>query len=1010
MAEASRSGPLESLEKELSCSICTDVLYQPLTLLDCLHTFCGACLKEWFSWQAQSATSLHPYTCPSCRASVRATQPNATVTTLLDMFLQTNPGRGKTEREKDDMRKVYKPGDNVMPKLRRRQDSSDEEDRRLMDQVRLLSLEDAGVGNSSTLSPPPDRRRRLRSHEQSRERSQDRDRRRRERDGSRAAQLGSTESPRSPPPPRHVEHQSSLRSLLSASDIDTQEMEDEIMRQIREEGLLDGIDLDNIDVSQEEEITERIAEAFRRRQRDRDRARARHHRSRSATPSSSAAGSAVHHSEGEERPQRRPRPRAESAATREAMAERNSSQSQASRPPASRPHLFDAVNQGTRHRRRSSSQEDRSSSRRNHHRQLSSVEATAQRPAARSATDLSNRPQTVQGASVVERRRRPSQDDRRATDPQGGHTFVIPNRSHEPSPRRAGFLPDATRPHLSPSQAASPHAPPRRMSDLGAAARPARPTNDSSSSLSRARNSADIPRSRPSSSDASARHSTLYSEPFVSCQSCKTIGIQYDLHYTCERCHADDGAKYSICLRCYRSGAGCKHWFGFGSAAWAKYEQRAPPGGYRPGYEQPHILSGQRYLRPSRPAWGDPQSRLTDEDPSKRFQSGVFCDACIAFANGCYWKCNVCNEGAWGFCNDCVNQGRHCTHPLLPLHHGASASSRSNPTSPPSTANTPTITPKSASLIRGPGTVPLANKLFRPLTFSTDCDRCTYPIPPSHTRFHCPRCYAGNSDICNSCYHGLVTSGAVSHENGPNGWRRCPRGHRMVVVGFEDRDAGQRRIVTRDLVGGFALRDDDTPASPGGSSMAVTTRSSLDGTVASARGSTPSWSWRDTDGTVRKARPRAAAAAAAAAAATAGISSATLSRTSSGGSASSSTAVPTLATTAATAATGAIPPSTSSSSSTDATSTLPAPTSTSAPSIPPKHPHHHQPQAFPPDGGLGLRAVALWSYYPAPHVRDELAFPKGAEIREAEDINGDWFWGVYAGAKGLFPGAYVRVL
>ncbi|KAK8159202.1 hypothetical protein IWX90DRAFT_389913 [Phyllosticta citrichinensis] len=886
MAEASRSGPLESLEKELSCSICTDVLYQPLTLLDCLHTFCGACLKEWFSWQAQSATSLHPYTCPSCRASVRATQPNATVTTLLDMFLQTNPGRGKTEREKDDMRKVYKPGDNVMPKLRRRQDSSDEEDRRLMDQVRLLSLEDAGVGNSSTLSPPPDRRRRLRSHEQSRERSQDRDRRRRERDGSRAAQLGSTESPRSPPPPRHVEHQSSLRSLLSASDIDTQEMEDEIMRQIREEGLLDGIDLDNIDVSQEEEITERIAEAFRRRQRDRDRARARHHRSRSATPSSSAAGSAVHHSEGEERPQRRPRPRAESAATREAMAERNSSQSQASRPPASRPHLFDAVNQGTRHRRRSSSQEDRSSSRRNHHRQLSSVEATAQRPAARSATDLSNRPQTVQGASVVERRRRPSQDDRRATDPQGGHTFVIPNRSHEPSPRRAGFLPDATRPHLSPSQAASPHAPPRRMSDLGAAARPARPTNDSSSSLSRARNSADIPRSRPSSSDASARHSTLYSEPFVSCQSCKTIGIQYDLHYTCERCHADDGAKNSICLRCYRSGAGCKHWFGFGSAAWAKYEQRAPPGGYRPGYEQPHILSGQRYLRPSRPAWGDPQSRLTDEDPSKRFQSGVFCDACNAFANGCYWKCNVCNEGAWGFCNDCVNQGRHCTHPLLPLHHGASASSRSNPTSPPSTANTPTITPKSASLIRGPGTVPLANKLFRPLTFSTDCDRCTYPIPPSHTRFHCPRCYAGNSDICNSCYHGLVTSGAVSHENGPNGWRRCPRGHRMVVVGFEDRDAGQRRIVTRDLVGGFALRDDDTPASPGGSSMA----------------------------------------------------------------------------------------------------------------------------AFPPDGGLGLRAVALWSYYPAPHVRDELAFPKGAEIREAEDINGDWFWGVYAGAKGLFPGAYVRVL
>jgi hypothetical protein len=43
-------------------------------------------------------------------------------------------------------------------------------------------------------------------------------------------------------------------------------LEDEILRQIRTEGLLDEIDLDNIDANQEDQISERIAEAFKKRQ------------------------------------------------------------------------------------------------------------------------------------------------------------------------------------------------------------------------------------------------------------------------------------------------------------------------------------------------------------------------------------------------------------------------------------------------------------------------------------------------------------------------------------------------------------------------------------------------------------------------------------------------------------------------------------------------------------------------------------------------------------------------
>lgn len=65
-------------------------------------------------------------------------------------------------------------------------------------------------------------------------------------------------------------------------------------------------------------------------------------------------------------------------------------------------------------------------------------------------------------------------------------------------------------------------------------------------------------------------------------------------------------------------------------------------------------------------------------------------------------------------------------------------------------------------------------------------------------------------------------------------------------------------------------------------------------------------------------------------------------------------------------------------------------------------------EMLPPDGGVGLRCLALWSRFVPDE--DELDFPKNAEIREAGQENEDWFWGVYAGQKLLFPANHVRVL
>ncbi|KAI0581804.1 RING finger domain containing protein [Pyrenophora tritici-repentis] len=863
MAEAERAGGVQGdLEKELTCSICTDLLYQPLTLLDCLHTFCGACLKEWFAFQASTATSIHPYTCPSCRASVRTTQPNATVTTLLDIFLKSNPDRGKNDEEKRADRDKYKPGDNVLPKLRRR-DERDDVDQRMLEEAQQLSLREAGIPSSggNHLETPRERRRRERSRDASRESRRNRDERR-----SASQNPPGTSPSRAVIPPRAIEHQSSLRSLLSSSDLDADDVDEDLVRQVLEELVSEGVDLNQIGTAQEEEITERIAEAPLRSPliRDDEAARRRGH-------GRSESGTSTPHS--------------------------------AVGPPISRPGLIDAANRGGRApRQRSSSQGSSRSARR------------AERPTPVSITSSQNnsgneRPSTSGNASSRRRQSDNQQRSRLDARQQFRNNVQLATASGPNSPLGLGFnIPSSGSPTSSLATVGTSAVPPptsRRVTDPTRVTLPRQHSNSTPPMLSPPA----FPRSTtdPSVHETRSRHSSasslsapvLYTEPQIACQRCGKSDIQYELHYNCSRC--DDG-EYNICVRCYRLAKGCKHWFGFGWTAWPRYEREAPEGGYPPNHEHPHILIGHRYRRPMTPlteSTTPPHVLMSEDDPKQRVEAGAFCDMCKAFANACYWKCDYCNEGDWGYCNDCVNQGRHCTHPLVPVARktrttqsitdttpsAPSTPRQDNHLAPPdhdTTATTPPLTPKSASLMRGPGYFTIANTIFRPLTFTTVCNICRYPIPPSNTRYHCLKCNAGDYDICTGCYHKPVVASRIAKEDGMNGWRKCLRGHRMYIVGFEDRDGAQRRKVVRDLVGGYALKEEE-------------------------------------EMTMRL-------------------------------------------------------------------------------------------QRYPPDGGVGLRLLARWAYWPDEGVEDELAFPRGAEIREAADINGDWYWGVYCGVGRLFPANHVTAI
>lgn len=909
----------------------------------------------------------------------------ATVTTLVDMVVAASPEKGKTDEEKEDLTKKYTPGENVLPKVEEREKSLRERrvedaDRRLMNEVRDLSLREVGVEFPEART---ERRRREGSRSQgtraprSREASRDsrstdeRDReRRRQREaeperrhagssnGSLQPETESTEDRRqrrstqrrtrhdqeTRTAARQIEHQSSLRSLISASDVDSREMEEEILRQIREEGLLDGIDLENIDVSEQDQISERIAEAFRRRQSERARqepARRSNTSVRSAVSTTSTGGVPTSqrrrtHSSAPDsretsgddsgRSSRRHRTHSGSASF--------TSQDQTSRPPpsmsaAQAAHLEVQSGDESRHRRRRTTSSSRSST------TPIPVAESQVRPAARSQTDLSDRPQS---ATFPSSRPSVSTTTRSTTDPSITPASELPTTqsrsraSSNSSPRlrsvaRMEDTTSANRPERTsraPPEnifvpAAGPSAISSNVIDQSLVPSPLSPRAPQSSLLSD-RAFAISSGSRPSSSGSvgSRQRSHLFPEPSITCNRCSKPHIEYELHYNCNKCQ---NGNWNMCLPCYRSGLGCLHWYGFGQAAWDKWEKLMREG------EPPHMLTGSRYLAPRiAPGGAEGRRTLTTDDPQKRLQSGTFCANCLAWTNECYWRCDSCNEGDWGFCNNCVNQGKSCTHALLPLTYKPAETS-----TPPLSPTHDQRIPVSASILTGPGVMNIGS--FKPLTFSTKCDICRYPIQPSQSRYHCNSCVSkapntlpGDYDICTTCYSKLHASRRISTENGQNGWRRCLQGHRMNIVGFEDKHGGQRRVIVQDIVGGRGLSEQ---------SCSYTDHSGAE---------LQKWTWGDGahirgDGTHAK-----------------------------------------LVTT-------------------DVMKTAP----TTMPDL-------VLDTAFPPDGGVGMLAVALWPWWPAPEADDELMFPKGAEIRECKNVNDDWWHGTYMGKRGLFPAPYVKIL
>ncbi|CAK77621.1 unnamed protein product (macronuclear) [Paramecium tetraurelia] len=85
---------LEDMQEDMHCPICDDLIFQCVSLVPCLHNFCGACFSDWM---AKSKT------CPSCRKDVQSVNKNSMVNNVVERYLLMNPDKKRPAEEYKEM-------------------------------------------------------------------------------------------------------------------------------------------------------------------------------------------------------------------------------------------------------------------------------------------------------------------------------------------------------------------------------------------------------------------------------------------------------------------------------------------------------------------------------------------------------------------------------------------------------------------------------------------------------------------------------------------------------------------------------------------------------------------------------------------------------------------------------------------------------------------------------------------------------------------------------------------
>eukprot|EP01006_Ploeotia_vitrea_P022831 TRINITY_DN55253_c0_g1_i1.p1 TRINITY_DN55253_c0_g1~~TRINITY_DN55253_c0_g1_i1.p1 ORF type:complete len:717 (-),score=79.01 TRINITY_DN55253_c0_g1_i1:79-2229(-) len=128
----------EEIGNNLTCGICQQIFYKPISCIPCLHTFCAPCYSQWMDRSDK---------CPQCRDTVEEIRKNHLFANLTDTFLAANPSKKRTEDEVKELEKLNKVTAEMLTakkKKKRRDSYSEEEDSEMEDEEDTTGSESEG--------------------------------------------------------------------------------------------------------------------------------------------------------------------------------------------------------------------------------------------------------------------------------------------------------------------------------------------------------------------------------------------------------------------------------------------------------------------------------------------------------------------------------------------------------------------------------------------------------------------------------------------------------------------------------------------------------------------------------------------------------------------------------------------------------------------------------------------------------------------------------------------------